>query len=77
MQSFIPHLILTKLMGRLADSENRIIKGLLIKLFMWIYRPSLEESEISEIKEFPTYNSFFTRKLTIFAIFFPPSKLKK
>ena len=63
MQSFIPHLILTKLMGRLADSENRIIKGLLIKLFMWIYRPSLEESEISEIKEFPTYNSFFTRKL--------------
>ena len=63
MQSFIPHLILTKLMGRLAGSENRIIKGLLIKLFMWIYRPSLEESEISEIKEFPTYNSFFTRKL--------------
>tara|TARA_B100000686_G_scaffold176718_1_gene183733 strand:+ start:456 stop:1253 length:798 start_codon:yes stop_codon:yes gene_type:complete len=50
-------------MGRLAGSENRIIKGLLIKLFMWIYRPSLEESEISEIKEFPTYNSFFTRKL--------------
>ncbi len=63
MQSFIPHLILTKLMGRLAGSENRIIKGLLIQLFMWIYRPSLEESEISEIKEFPTYNSFFTRKL--------------
>ena len=63
MQSFIPHLILTKLMGRLAGSENRIIKGLLIKLFIWIYRPSLEESEISEIKEFPTYNSFFTRKL--------------
>ena len=63
MQSFIPHLILTKLMGRLAGSENRIIKGLLIKCFIWLYRPNLEEALISDIKQFPTYNSFFTRKL--------------
>ena len=63
MQSFIPHLILTKLMGRLAGSENRIIKSLLIKCFIWLYRPNLEEALISDIKQFPTYNSFFTRKL--------------
>jgi phosphatidylserine decarboxylase len=63
MQSFIPHLILTKLMGRLAGSENRIIKSLLIKCFIWLYKPNLEEALISDIKQFPTYNSFFTRKL--------------
>ena len=50
-------------MGRLAGSENRIIKGLLIKCFIWLYRPNLEEALISDIKQFPTYNSFFTRKL--------------
>jgi len=50
-------------MGWLADSRNKIIKNLLIKSFIRLYQPKLEESLISDINDFPTYNSFFTRKL--------------
>ena len=63
MYIFIPNLILTRLMGWLASSRNKIIKNLLIKLFIKLYKPNLEESLISDINDFPTYNSFFTRKL--------------
>ena len=63
MYILIPHLILTRLMGWLADSRNKIIKNLLIKSFIRLYQPKLEESLISDINDFPTYNSFFTRKL--------------
>ena len=63
MYIFIPHLILTKLMGWLANSRNKIIKNLLINSFIRLYKPKLEESLISDINDFPTYNSFFTRKL--------------
>ena len=63
MYIFIPHLILTRLMGWLANSRNKIIKSLLIKSFIRLYKPKLEESLITDINDFPTYNSFFTRKL--------------
>jgi len=63
MYIFIPHLILTRLMGWLANSRNKIIKSLLIKSFVRLYKPKLEESLISDINDFPTYNSFFTREL--------------
>ena len=63
MHNFIPHIIFTKLMGLLASSKNKIIKSLLIKGFIRLYQPDLKEALISNIKDFPTYNAFFTRKL--------------
>ena len=63
MYIFIPHLILTRFMGWLANSRNKIIKNLLIKSFIKLYKPNLEESLISDINDFSNYNSFFTRKL--------------
>jgi phosphatidylserine decarboxylase len=63
MHNFIPNLILTRVMGSLANSKNTLIKWFLINSFIKIYQPKLEESLISDIKDFPTYNSFFTREL--------------
>ena len=63
MHYLIPHFILTRLMGILADSKNQYIKKFLINSFIKIYRPKLEESLIVDINDYATYNSFFTRKL--------------
>ena len=63
MQNFIPHLILTKLMGILANSKNKMIKSLLIRSFIKLYKPAIEEALVSDVSKYPTYNSFFIRQL--------------
>ena len=63
MQNFIPHLILTKLMGILANSKNKMIKSLLIRSFIRLYKPAIEEALVSDVSKYPTYNSFFIRQL--------------
>ena len=63
MHNLIPHIFLTKLMGLLANSNNKVIKSVLIKVFIRLYQPNLKEALISDIRDFPTYNAFFTRKL--------------
>ena len=40
-----------------------MIKSFLIRLFVKLYKPSLEEALVSDISKYPTYNSFFIRKL--------------
>ena len=63
MHNFIPHLILTRVMAFFANSKNKVIKGFLINAFISLYKPKLEECLVSDIKDFPTYNSFFIREL--------------
>ena len=63
MHNFIPHLLLTRVMAFFANSKNKVIKGFLINAFIFLYRPKLEECLVSDIKDFPTYNSFFIREL--------------
>jgi len=50
-------------MAFFANSKNKVIKGFLINAFIFLYRPKLEECLVSDIKDFPTYNSFFIREL--------------
>ena len=63
MHNFIPHLLLTRVMAFFANSKNKVIKGFLINAFIFLYRPKLKECLVSDIKDFPTYNSFFIREL--------------
>ena len=63
LQSFIPHLLITSLMGYLAESENRFLKRLLINSFIYLYQPDLGEAIHSNIDNYNSYNDFFTRKL--------------
>ena len=63
MQRIIPHIFLTLLLGILANSKVPFIKNILIKSFINIYRPNLEEAKYSEISHYQSYNDFFVRKL--------------
>jgi len=63
LQSFIPHLLITSLMGYLAESENRFLKRLLINSFIYLYKPDLGEAIHSNVDNYISYNDFFTRKL--------------
>ena len=63
MHKLVPHLFLTLLLGLLANSKVRIIKKLLIKGFIWLYKPDLNEAIHSDIEKYSSYNDFFTRKL--------------
>ena len=63
LQTFIPHLLITSLMGYLAESENRFLKRLLINSFIYLYKPDLGEAIHSNVDNYISYNDFFTRKL--------------
>jgi len=60
---FIPNRFLTFVMGKLAASNNNLIKTILIKGFIQIYGPDLSLIKKENIKEFKSYNDFFIREL--------------
>ena len=49
--------------GALANCRIKIIKNLLIKTFITIYKPNLEEAMNKDVNSYKSYNDFFTRKL--------------
>ena len=59
---FIPNRFLTFVMGKLAASNNNLIKTILIKGFIKIYDPDLSLIKKENIKEFKSYNDFFIRE---------------
>ena len=63
MQRFVPHKLLTLLIGFLANSEVPFLKNLLIRLFILIYKPNLNEAIHKDLKHYASYNDFFTRRL--------------
>ncbi len=63
MQKIIPHIFLTLLLGLLAKSKIPLIKNILIKGFINIYKPNLEEAMYTDIDHYESYNDFFIRKL--------------
>jgi len=71
-----PHKQITSFAGLISKSENRLLKNFLIRSFSFFYEPDLEESTYQEIKDFPSFNDFFTRKLKPSARKISPSKHK-
>ena len=55
IQKFTPHLLITFLIGLLADSRNYLLKNFLIKTFLRIYKPNLEEAIYSDINQYHSY----------------------
>jgi len=70
-QYIIPQHGLSRLIGKLASSENIFLKNCLINLAIKKFKIDLSESLISNPKEFKTFNQFFTRKLKPGARNFP------
>ena len=63
MQRLLPHKFFTFLSGLFANSEIYLVKTLLIRAFIHIYRPNMDEAIHSDIKNYKSYNEFFTRRL--------------
>ena len=63
MHKLIPNILLTRILGFLASSKLKIVKTILIKGFIAIYKPNLNEALYEDIRKYESYNDFFTRKL--------------
>lgn len=63
LRPLVPFRGLTVLAGYFSNLESPLIKGLLIKLFCYFYKPDLTESIESDTNKYNSFNEFFTRKL--------------
>ena len=63
LQKILPKHLLSRLVGRLAASENRVIKTLFINLICYFYPIDLEEAERPDRSDYQSFNDFFTRSL--------------
>jgi len=61
IQYLLPHHFLSMLSGLLA--ENKLLKYILIRIFIRLYKIDMSEALISDINEYSNFNNFFTRKL--------------
>ena len=64
-QYLLPHKLLSKLIGYLAQSRFYLIKNSFIRLFAKKYNISLEEYEIQSFGDFANFEEFFTRKIKL------------
>jgi len=63
LQKITPQLTLSALAGRVADSRISWLKNRVIRWFQKKYQVNLDEAEISDIDQHPSFNHFFTRSL--------------
>ena len=63
LQYLIPQHLLSRLVGRLADSRIRWIKNAFILLFQRIYGINMNEALQEDATAYPSFNAFFTRAL--------------
>lgn len=62
-QYAIPQHSLSTLVGHLADSQHVKLKNFLIKRFIKHYQVDMSIAQIEDPEQYPTFNSFFIRKL--------------
>lgn len=63
LQRALPQHALTRLVGRLARSEQPFIRDPFIRGFARAYDISLAEAQVESLSGFPSFNAFFTRAL--------------
>ena len=59
LQYLLPHYFLSKLAHKLASSKIKILKNLIIKLFIKIYNIDLSDNIIKNPEGYDNFNSFF------------------
>lgn len=65
VQNLFPQKTLSRFLGWLASSKMGPLTHLAIQLFASHYQVNLQESQISNIKDFTSFNDFFTRALKV------------
>lgn len=63
LQKVLPQHGLSRLAGRVAASETRWLKDLLIRQFARAYKVDLGEAERANLQDYVSFNDFFTRAL--------------
>lgn len=63
MQKLLPQHLLSRIVGRLAKSENPRVSAIFIEQFARIYDISLAEAERKKLSDYSSFNDFFTRSL--------------
>lgn len=63
LQNLLPRRLLTEMVGAWAARPNAPLLHFAIQKFVDFYNVNLEESKIQNIKEFKTFNDFFSREL--------------
>ena len=63
LQRLVPHHALSRLAGRLANSEIPWLKDLLIRSFIKVYKIDMSEYVRTDCSDFRHFNDFFTREL--------------
>ncbi|MDZ7686622.1 MAG: archaetidylserine decarboxylase [Gammaproteobacteria bacterium] len=63
LQRILPHHLLSRIVGALANSRIRVVKNLLIRVFCRIFPVNVSEAVSSRYEDYPTFNAFFTRTL--------------
>jgi len=63
LQKLLPQHLLSRALGKLAETRQRWFSGPLIRLFMRAYGVSLAEAEITSASGYSSFNDFFTRAL--------------
>ena len=62
-QKLLPRYGLTRLFGKLGECKINWFKNFFINRFIKLYKIDLAEAEISDYKEFKSFNEFFSRRL--------------
>lgn len=62
-QYILPQHLISRIMGKLTHSQNKIWKNLLIKLAIRTYKINVKEAMEQDIDSYPSFNHFFTRAL--------------
>jgi phosphatidylserine decarboxylase len=63
LQYLTPQHLLSRLVGRLADSRVSWVKNTFIRYFVRHFHVDMQEAQQSDPGQYPTFNSFFTRAL--------------
>ena len=62
-QSLVPKCLLSRIVGKLASQRLGFLTRWAIRLFIRRYGVNMQEAEISDYRQFSTFNDFFTRAL--------------
>lgn len=63
LQYLLPHAITSRLVSKLADSKNKIIKNYLINLAIKKFKINLAEAKETDLSKYKSFNDFFIREL--------------
>lgn len=64
IQYCLPHHLISRIVGLVAQCENIVIKKTFIHWFAKRYQVNMDEAEQPGLDDYPNFNAFFTRTLT-------------